>query len=121
MYDCVGEINFEFKVIELCDKNNLKEREQFFIDKLKPCYNTDSFSDSPKGNCHMKGKKLSKETIIKTSGTNCIKSKLSKSDISEIRIKYKPRIYSSYKLAKEYGVSRQAINGLINKKHYKYE
>ena len=44
---------------------------------------------------------------------------LSDEQIREIRKKWKPRFYSQEKLAKEYGVSRSVIQGVIERTKYK--
>jgi hypothetical protein len=49
-------------------------------------------------------------------GENHHNSKLTNQQVKEIKEKYIPKIYSSYKLAKEYGVSRPNINSIINGK-----
>jgi len=41
---------------------------------------------------------------------------LTEKDVIEIRKKYIPRKYSSYKLAKEYGVGRVTINDIIKRR-----
>jgi group I intron endonuclease len=51
--------NFKFEVIELCQKEKLIEREQFYIDNLKPEYNLLQVAGSRLG-C-----KLSEKTILK--------------------------------------------------------
>ena len=38
-YNKHGVENFEFCIIELCDRNKILEREQYYIDALKPQYN----------------------------------------------------------------------------------
>lgn len=40
--------------------------------------------------------------------------------VMEIRKKYIPKIYTSYRLAEEYGVSRVTINDLINRKTWSH-
>jgi group I intron endonuclease len=67
-----------------------------------------------KGNTFRKGKKHKKESILKLSGENSVNSKLKLNQVLEIREKYIPRVYSSYKLAKEYNISRQQVNRIIN-------
>lgn len=41
-----GEDNFEFSLIEECDVSNLLQKEQFYLDNIKPVYNicTSAFS-----------------------------------------------------------------------------
>ena len=47
--------------------------------------------------------------------------KLTKVEVNEIRLKYIPRIYSSIKLAKEYGVNKSTILRIINSVTWKYD
>ena len=63
-----GRDNFLFDVLELCEKDNLKKKEQQYIDTLNPTYNICPLSESSKGrplsentrvlfSNHMKGRK----------------------------------------------------------------
>lgn len=54
-----GELDLDFEILLLCDKDKLFENEQFYIDKLKPWFNICPIA----GNC--KGVKQSQETIQK--------------------------------------------------------
>lgn len=58
-YNKYGESNFEFTIIEYCNDSNILEREQYYIDNLKPEYNICKIA----GNCL--GVKHSEETINK--------------------------------------------------------
>jgi len=51
-----------------------------------------------------------------TKGTKHPRHILTEKDVIEIRKKYIPRKYSSYKLAKEYGVGRVTINDIIKRR-----
>ena len=62
-----GSENFVFEVVEYCDKSQLIEREQHYIDGLKPEYNTSPTAGS------RQGVKASYETRAKTSVTWAIK------------------------------------------------
>lgn len=44
-----GEVNFNFEIIEECDKLKLIEREQYYIDELKPFYNICKIAGSSLG------------------------------------------------------------------------
>jgi group I intron endonuclease len=76
--------NLFFECVELCDKDNLIKREQFYIDTLKPFYNiariagstlgtkitkeqSEKLSKLRKGKQNSLGRKYSKETILKMS------------------------------------------------------
>ena len=72
-----------------------------------------------KGNTFFKGKKHKLESILKKSGENSVNSKLKLNQVLEIREKYIPYKYSSYKLAKEYGISRCQINRIVNNLDWK--
>lgn len=56
-----GEDAFEFTVLEYCEKEQLIEREQFYIDEIKPIYNTCPIAGS------VLGAKRSAETRAKMS------------------------------------------------------
>jgi group I intron endonuclease len=43
-------------------------------------------------------------------------AKLNNTQVSEIRLKYKPRVYSFRKLAKEYNVDNKSIRGIVSNK-----
>lgn len=60
-----GKENFEFVIIEICDKSKLTEREQYYADKFRESvgiYNFGTFTDNV-----FRGEKRSNETIIKMS------------------------------------------------------
>lgn len=56
-----GYSNFSLEILEYCDIANLTEREQYYIDKLNPKYNTLKIAGSSSGH------KLSEETKLKIS------------------------------------------------------
>ena len=167
-FNAYGEYSFVFSIVELLtDRSIIIEREQFYLDTLKPAYNIYTIADratgvkrssefsekqkllhnrkgkklspeqclkmsqvrkdcmTPKekerlrsmalGNTYRRGKKMTKETIVKMSGENSGCAKLTAIQVDEIRQKYIPRKYSSYTLAREYKVGRQTINHIINK------
>ncbi|HVY53957.1 MAG TPA: GIY-YIG nuclease family protein [Gammaproteobacteria bacterium] len=49
---------FEFHIIEYCEKEKLIEREQYYLDTLKPIYNSSPTARSPLGTKHTKEFKL---------------------------------------------------------------
>lgn len=85
-WDLHGEKIFKFEIIELCEKEKLIEREQFWLDWFKPYdpnigYNINKFAGSRLGTKHteefkakrsamMKGKKQSPELIAKRAAAN---------------------------------------------------
>lgn len=61
-----GQENFKFEIVEeILDKSKLIEREQYYLDLLKPEYNICLYAESPK--CAMLGKKHSEKTKEKQS------------------------------------------------------
>ena len=48
-YNKYGSNNFKFEVLEFVDKNELIEKEQYFIDTLKPNYNCSKVAGSTRG------------------------------------------------------------------------
>jgi group I intron endonuclease len=59
-----GYSNFSLEILEYCDIANLTEREQYYMDKLNPRYNTLKIAGSSSGH------KLSEETKTKISGAS---------------------------------------------------
>ena len=57
--------------------------------------------------------------IYNQNGENSVNSKLSNTQVEDIRLNYKNTKISHNKLAIEYGVSRQTISNIINYKTYK--
>lgn len=55
--------NFEFSIIEFCEKESLLKREQYYLDIIKPEYNISISSTAP-----MAGRKHSSETLEKLKG-----------------------------------------------------
>ncbi len=53
-------------------------------------------------------------------GTTHGRSKLTEQQVKDIRDKYVPWVYSTTKLAKEYGVSHVMINAIVNKKNWNH-
>jgi len=47
-----GYINFSISILEYCDKSNLLEREQYYLDSLQPQYNILKFAGSSLGYTH---------------------------------------------------------------------
>lgn len=58
-YNKHGKQSFVFKILEICDKNKLIEREQYWLDKLNPDYNVCKIAGNTSG------RKLSSESIDK--------------------------------------------------------
>lgn len=60
-----GESSFEFIIIEICDKDKLLEREQFWIDNLKACELGYNIRQTAKSNLGLKWTDAHKEKISK--------------------------------------------------------
>ena len=91
-----GKDCFEFTILECCEKEQLIEREQFYIDSVKPSYNITQVAGSPLG------VKRSKETKLRISmsksGENC--SAETRTKLSEVH-KGKPSPRKGAKLSEE--------------------
>ena len=102
--------NFVFSVIELCDKNKLLEREQFYIDKLRPALNSKNAISIRKD--HIKSKLNAISGIYKITNTKTGKfyvgsSKNIKSRWAYHKAKFKSTEETSNKLYldfKKYGL-----------------
>lgn len=94
-YNKYGKDNFVFEILEECEKEKIIEREQFWIDKLKPQYNLNLFA------ANSSGRKLSLESIekMRKSLTGKKHTEESKRKMSESR-KGKPH-KKGYKFSKE--------------------
>lgn len=75
-----GEENFEFIIVEECAKEILLEREQFYIDTVKPEYNMSKIA----GNCL--GFKHSVESNLKKSLNHANRGKFGKDSLSSIPV-----------------------------------
>ncbi len=160
-WNLYSELNFQFNVVEFCDKSLIKNREKFYIDLFdsknpEKGYNINDPDNGFLGIKHTDDtkKKLSiqkigsnnpmfgktgeqhhnfgvvmseeqKEKISKNrkgkggkKGELSPVSKLTSTQIQEIRSKYIPRVYSSNRLALEYGVSRPTISLIVNNKRW---
>jgi group I intron endonuclease len=105
---------FIFDIIEVCD--NYKEREQFYIDTLKPEYNIYRNSTSPLGH------KLSSETKKKIGDSNKSShkfSKVSESQVDEIRKLYQTGNYTQNEIAVIFSLNQGYISHLVKKNRRK--
>ncbi len=69
-----GFSNFILEILEYCDKNNVIEREQYYMDLIKPQYNIVEIAGSTLGYKH------TPESLSKMRDIRCVKS-FSKSSI----------------------------------------
>ena len=114
-WNIFGESSFKFEVIELC--KDYKEREQFYIDLIKPVYNTYLSAHSPLGHKHSEHtkQKISKSNMKKKSV-----SKISESSIKEIISLYETKKYKQKELAEMFETNQGYISHIVNKNRRKY-
>jgi len=62
-----GKNNFKFSIIEECDKEETLNREQYYLDTLKPYDKKNGYNTAINSSAPMTGRKHSKETLIKLS------------------------------------------------------
>lgn len=60
-----GYANFSVSILEYCDKSNLTEREQYYLDKLKPKYNILKIAGSSLGYIHSQDSKEKRSKALK--------------------------------------------------------
>lgn len=139
-----GESSFVISILEKIQrKENMLEREQYWLDFYKSWdinigYNISKSAYAPmvernhteeakrKISKHFSGRKLTKEHKKKIGlassknqlGENNHISKLTTESVREIRRKYKPHKYSQQRLAKEYGVSKTAIQQVVENRSW---
>ena len=100
------EENFKFEVVEFCEKEELLEREQYYIDTLNPVYNTLKIAGS------MIGFKFTEKSIIKMKESSRLMSKEKREYIREcinkkvqkeiLQYDLKGNLVREYKSYKEY-------------------
>jgi len=124
--------NFQFVIIEYCDKDSLIQREQYYIDTLNPQYNIRHIADSNLG-CKMPdsmrkavsirnkllyqgednpfyGKKHTEETLEKFR-TKYVASKLTKEDVLEIQNMIKNKIKQKVIMSK-FNIARRTVSSI---------
>lgn len=130
--------NFTFEIIEECEKENLLQREQYYINTLKPEYNICKIAGNTLGRFHSEetrqkikqkclGRKLNDALKRncelakqgKFSGELNPNSFLLPSQILEIRAKYKPKVYTMKMLAKEFSTTAGYIKAILYKRVWK--
>lgn len=97
-----GEIPAGMLVCHKCDVKNCVRPDHLFLGTDK-----DNAAD-----CVAKGRN--------TKGQMVGRSRLNKEKVLAIRGKYKPRVYSQRRLAKEYGVSRSTIQTIIERRFWNH-
>mgnify|MGYP000895807222 CR=1 FL=1 len=103
-YNKYGEGCFEYDIIELCNDDELIEREQFYIDTLRPYFNIRPYAHSNKGI------KLSDET----------KEKMSKSHIKFFQnggSQWNEGIPCSEETKKKIGETNKGMKNMMGKHH----
>lgn len=102
-----GEENFEFSVLEYCEKDKLIEREQWWIDNTKCCNKNFGYNLAPSSKSTL-GVKLSEETKLKMSIANKGR-KLSLEHIEILRNVNKNKIVSDETKAKQSAIRKGRI------------
>lgn len=119
-----GKENFIFSIIELCNENNLREREQYYIDKFNCINNEKGYNIMPTTNMSV----LADETKLKISNTlkgkyigeNCFYSKLSERQVKNIISDLIEGKLSYSDISKKYNVSKSVISSIKDKRSWKY-
>ena len=121
-----GEENFVFEVKETCSKEELDEREIFWIkvlesDKRDKRYNLTNGGDGVRGYKHTKETKeyLSEYWTGRQQGENNTRAILTEQEVKEI-ISLLLSHVSFVKIAKQYGVSKATIQMIKEKKMWAY-
>lgn len=98
-----GELNFIFELIEQCNKENLLNREQYYIDNLNPQYNMCKIAGSNFGI------KRSKETCEKLRVSNTGKKQSVDTRIKQSKIRLNKN-NKEYMIIKQYDIHNNLIN-----------
>ena len=121
-----GEENFVFEVKETCSKEELDEREIFWIkvlesDKRDKGYNLTNGGDGVRGYKHTKETKeyLSEYWTGRQQGENNTRAILTEQEVKEIVSLLLSHV-SFVKIAKQYGVSKATIQMIKEKKMWAY-
>lgn len=116
--------NFKFEVIEKCDKKDLINKEQYYIDLLKPYYNICKIAGSKLGVKHKEESKLKLKNTLKRNKELNGSRKLNLEEIEKIKL----MLFENYKLkdiALQFNVSVSTIsklkikNNIIPNKEFK--
>lgn len=119
-----GKENFEFTIIEECNKNILREKEQYYINKTNCLDKNIGYNISPTTDLSVK----SKETNVKISNTlkgkyvgeKCFFNKYSENTILLIIEDLKENKLSYSEIAKKYNVNKSLVSNIVSKKSWKY-
>lgn len=103
--------NFIFEIIEECSLEQLIEKEQFYIDTLKPAYNKRLIAESNRGRKYTMSNLHKYKIGIK-------RRKLSNLDVNNIVKLRKEGLYMR-EIAEIYSISDGAISRILNGKFYK--
>ena len=106
-YNKYGEENFKTEVVEYCDINKVREREQFYIDNYLPYLTEIGYNIS---NCSTGGNTGNSESHPK--------AKLNWEKVNEIRNSYKLNIYNMEELSDLYEITIQGIWLIIKNKNW---
>lgn len=115
--------NFKLEILEYCDKFNLREREQYYMDILKPEYNVLKIAGSRLGFKHNEStKKLFRLTRLGRLFSEATRLKLSANSYKSIPVKLTDiktgnitKFSSKSKAAKFLGISETTVRNYIKK------
>ena len=119
-----GKDNFEFKIVELCDENILREKEQFYINKFNCTDDNLGYNIMPTTDMSM----LSDETKSKISNTlkgkyvgeNCFYSKLTEQQVKNIINDLIDGKLSNTEISKKYDVNKSVVSSIKSGHSWKY-
>lgn len=134
VYDLYGEDTFTVNILETCTAENMLEREQYYIDTLKPELNIALSSTAP-----MLGRKKTAESVEKSASKVRGRTRKSKETdvldsvapssyyrtfpdevVVKIREMYATGKYSYVMIAESLGVSDQTIMLIVQRRRYKH-
>lgn len=123
-WNLYGKDNFVFEVLELCDKNIVRNREQYYIDLTK-CYDKNiGFNILPKVDNTIVAEETKKKissTLIKNGakGEKCYNNKYPEEIIKKaINMLMENKMYSE--IIKETGLPKETISQIVYKISWKY-
>lgn len=109
-YNKFGEESLEFEIIERCDFDDLKSREQHYIDLLNPPYNTMKIAYRPDAKAIEKLRK----NAYRTFGTDNKSAKLNEDKVKNIKLLLQQDGLTLISIAKMFGVTETNIRKIKN-------
>lgn len=115
-YNKYGRDNFLFLVIEECDKENLITREQFYLDNLKPVFNSKSLADSNYGIVFSDDvrKNMSNAQRLWRQGKD-LSTALTSANVAQI-IEMKEEGFTNEYIAESLGISKTSVSNALTGK-----